>query len=72
MDRKDRENRIVRAGLPGSVKRVVVKVGSGVLTSKSGLNSRVIKNLTDDVKNRIHQPGGQVSKKAASVARQHV
>ncbi|MBW2029592.1 MAG: glutamate 5-kinase [Deltaproteobacteria bacterium] len=31
------------------VRRVVVKVGSGVLTGKNGLNTRIINNLTADI-----------------------
>jgi glutamate 5-kinase len=38
-----------RAKILHSVKRVVVKVGSGVLTAKSGLNTRVIDELTTDI-----------------------
>lgn len=32
-----------------SVRRAVVKVGSGVLTGKNGLNTRIINNLTADI-----------------------
>ncbi|MFC1866626.1 glutamate 5-kinase [Thermodesulfobacteriota bacterium] len=38
-----------RIDLLKPVKRVVVKAGSGVLTGKNGLNSRVINNLTNDI-----------------------
>jgi len=38
-----------RKALLRPVKRVVVKVGSGVLTARNGLNKRVIRNLTRDV-----------------------
>jgi glutamate 5-kinase len=49
MEKKGREKRISRLDLLRPVKRVVVKVGSGVLTSSHGLNKRVINDLTDDV-----------------------
>ncbi|MBN1106469.1 MAG: glutamate 5-kinase [Deltaproteobacteria bacterium] len=38
-----------RKALLRSVRRVVVKVGSGVLTARNGLNRRVIRNLTRDI-----------------------
>jgi glutamate 5-kinase len=38
-----------RKALLRPVKRVVVKVGSGVLTARDGLNRRVIRNLTRDI-----------------------
>lgn len=38
-----------RQKLLGQVKRVVVKVGSAVLTSKDGLNHKVVKQLADDL-----------------------
>ena len=38
-----------RKTLLRSVNRAVVKVGSGVLTSKNGLNRRVLKGLADDI-----------------------
>ena len=40
---------ISRRELLKPVKRVVVKVGSAVLTAKDGLNRRVIHNLTHDM-----------------------
>jgi glutamate 5-kinase len=49
MEKKGREKRISRLDLLRPVKRVVVKVGSGVLTTSHGLNRRVINDLTDDV-----------------------
>jgi glutamate 5-kinase len=49
MEKKGREKRISRLDLLRPVKRVVVKVGSGVLTTSHGLNKRVINDLTDDV-----------------------
>lgn len=38
-----------RINLLKPVKRIVVKAGSGVLTGKNGLNSRVINDLTGDI-----------------------
>lgn len=38
-----------RLGLVNNSKRIVVKVGSGVLTSEDGLNRRVIGSLTRDI-----------------------
>ena len=49
MGKKGGEKRISRLELLRPVKRVVVKVGSGVLTTSHGLNKRVINDLTDDV-----------------------
>ncbi|MGD9076298.1 MAG: glutamate 5-kinase [Desulfobacteraceae bacterium] len=49
MDKEGREKRISRLELLRPVKRVVVKVGSGVLTTSDGLNKRVINDLTNDV-----------------------
>jgi glutamate 5-kinase len=46
----EKNSRIIdRTKLLRPVKRVVVKAGSGVLTGKKGLNSRVISNLTNQV-----------------------
>ncbi len=49
MHKKGQEKRISRLELLRPVKRVVVKVGSGVLTTSHGLNKRVINELTEDV-----------------------
>ena len=49
MNKKGRQKRISRLELLRPVKRVVVKVGSGVLTTSDGLNKRVINDLTNDV-----------------------
>jgi glutamate 5-kinase len=49
MNKKDLDKTVSRSGLLKPVKRVVVKVGSGVLTSKDSLNKRVINNLTKDL-----------------------
>lgn len=49
MDKEGREKRISRLDLLRPVKRVVVKVGSGVLTTSDGLNKSVINHLTNDV-----------------------
>ncbi len=49
MDKKVRQKRISRLELLRPVKRVVVKVGSGVLTTSEGLNKRVINDLTHDI-----------------------
>lgn len=49
MDKEGREKRISRLDLLRPVKRVVVKVGSGVLTTSDGLNKSVINHLTSDV-----------------------
>ena len=49
MDKKVRQKKISRPELLSPVKRVVVKVGSGVLTTSDGLNKRVINDLTHDV-----------------------
>jgi len=38
-----------RKGLLKPVKRAVIKVGSGVLTTKTGLNKRIINGLTTDI-----------------------
>lgn len=49
MDKKKNELKILRKKLIKPVKRVVIKAGSGVLTSKNGLNIKVINNLTEDI-----------------------
>ena len=38
-----------RRGLFKSITRIVVKIGSGALTEKDGLNKRVINNITGDI-----------------------
>ena len=43
------ENTIARKGLLKSVKRVVIKIGSGVLTGTDGLNMTVMDHLTVDI-----------------------
>ena len=40
---------ISRKELLKPIKRVVVKIGSGVLTAKNGLNKRVINDLSHDI-----------------------
>ena len=47
----NKENSIVfsRKALLKPVNRAVIKIGSGVLTSRNGLNRRVIRSLTDDI-----------------------
>ncbi|MBW1997527.1 MAG: glutamate 5-kinase [Deltaproteobacteria bacterium] len=40
---------LTRAKLLRPVKRAVIKVGSGVLTGKNGLNTRIINNLARDI-----------------------
>ncbi|MDY7036155.1 MAG: glutamate 5-kinase [Thermodesulfobacteriota bacterium] len=49
MDKKNHNKTVSRQELLKPIKRVAVKVGSGVLTAKDGLNERVINNLTDDI-----------------------
>ena len=44
-----RKKQILRKSLLKDAKRVVVKIGSGVLTKKDGLNRAVINDLTDDI-----------------------
>ena len=41
--------RAVAKGLLKAVQRAVIKVGSGVLTSRNGLNRRVIRDLTEEI-----------------------
>ena len=48
-----------RKSLLAGVKRVVVKVGSGVLTKKDGLNRAVINDLSDDIF-RLRKKGVEV------------
>lgn len=43
------EKNVSRRDILKPVKRVVVKVGSGVLTKRDGLNRRVIRDLTSDI-----------------------
>lgn len=45
----DPNNTITRKAFLKKVRRVVVKVGSGVLTGKDGLNRKVIRDLTKDL-----------------------
>ena len=49
MDKKGQKKTVSRLELLRPVKRVVVKVGSGVLTTKDGLNRRAINDLTNDI-----------------------
>lgn len=49
MDRRRDNTTISRKDLLKLVKRVVVKAGSGILTTKNGLNRRVINDLTNDI-----------------------
>ena len=49
MDKEVRPKETARLELLRPVKRVVVKVGSGVLTTKEGLNKRAINDLTNDI-----------------------
>ena len=49
MDKQSHSKTSSRIEFVKQVKRVVVKVGSGVLTAKDGLNRKVIKDLTDNV-----------------------
>lgn len=44
-----KDKQISRKELLGTVRRAVVKVGSGVLTKKDGLNTRVINELSKDI-----------------------
>ena len=50
---------VSRKKLLKSVRRVVIKVGSGVLTASDGLNTEVIKNLTADI-NSLRKSGIEV------------
>jgi glutamate 5-kinase len=45
----DKAKAVSRKDILGSVKRVVVKVGSGVLTERAGLNTRVVEDLATDI-----------------------
>lgn len=47
--RADKEIRATRKALLKRTRRVVVKVGSGVLTGRDGLSRRVIRDLTNDM-----------------------
>jgi len=49
MDKADLNTKVSRSELLKPVKRAVVKVGSGVLTSQDGLNRKVINLLTNDI-----------------------
>ena len=49
MEKESQNKTVSRLELLGPVKRVVVKVGSGVLTTGDGLNRRAINDLTDDM-----------------------
>ncbi len=49
MTNGDLPDRAARQRLVKTVRRAVVKVGSGVLTSKNGLNRRVIRDLTAEI-----------------------
>jgi len=49
VDRRRDNTTISRKDLLKLVKRVVVKAGSGILTTKNGLNRRVINDLTNDI-----------------------
>ena len=49
MEKETQKNTVSRLELLGPVKRVVIKVGSGVLTTRDGLNRRAINDLTDDM-----------------------
>lgn len=49
MDKKGQKRTVSRLEVLRPVKRVVVKVGSGVLTKKEGLNRRAINDLTKDM-----------------------
>ena len=49
MEKEGQNKTVSRLELLGPVKRVVVKVGSGVLTTSDGLNRRAINDLTDDM-----------------------
>lgn len=46
---KENGDAISRKALLKPVNRVVIKIGSGVLTSRNGLNRTVLRNLTDDI-----------------------
>jgi glutamate 5-kinase len=48
MKKKATESK-TRQGVLGPVKRLVVKVGSGVLTLKDGLNARVMSDIADEI-----------------------
>ena len=49
MDRGGPSKKVSREELLRPVRRVVVKVGSGVLTTRYGLNRRIIGDLTNDI-----------------------
>ena len=49
MVRKKENQKMSRKALLKPVKRAVVKVGSGVLTKRDGLNTKVIRDLTKDI-----------------------
>lgn len=49
MNKKEEKKPVSRKSMLRPVKRVVVKVGSGVLTAKDGLNRGVINDLTRDI-----------------------
>ncbi len=49
MAKKNNKKTASRLELLRPVRRVVVKVGSGVLTATDGLNTRVIRDLADDI-----------------------
>ena len=49
MTKGDPAKKTTPKGLLKNIKRAVVKVGSGVLTSKNGLNRRVIKDLAEEI-----------------------
>lgn len=46
---KENGDAISRKALLKPVNRAVIKIGSGVLTSRNGLNRTVLRNLTDDI-----------------------
>lgn len=49
MPTRQKMEKVSRKDLLMSIKRVVIKVGSGVLTATNGLNTAVIKDLTSDI-----------------------
>ena len=49
MAKETNSKKVSREELLKPVRRVVVKVGSGVLTTKDGLNRRIIGDLTNDI-----------------------
>lgn len=49
MNKRSNHTTFSRKELLKSVKRMVVKAGSGILTTKNGLNRRVINDLTNDI-----------------------